>query len=778
MPFPAVVDLADIAAGRGGFKIVGENGGDYAGGSVSAAGDVNGDGIDDLIVGAPRNDSGGPAAGAAYVVFGRTGGFASPVDLADIATGSGGFKIQGENVEDWAGYSVSAAGDVNGDRIDDLIVGAPLNDSGGTTAGAAYVVFGRIGGSATPLDLDTIAAGSGGFKIQSESAYAHTGASVSAAGDVNGDGIDDLLVGARGEYQPAPDYGYTRFASTAYVVFGRADGFISPVDLADVAAGNGGFEIHLEIAYAHLSVSAAGDVNGDGFDDVIVGTYSANDSTAFLSPTYVVFGRDGGLTSPIDIDDIAAGDGGFKVIPEELGTGYSVSGTSDVNRDGLADLIIGDSRGWRASYSGYGGGAAYVVFGRTDGFISPVDLADIAAGSGGFKILGENAGDQAGSSVSAAGDVNGDGIDDLIVGALYNDNDSDGYSAGAAYVVFGQAEGLTSPIDLGDIAAGRGGFKIEGENAGDGAGISVSAAGDVNGDGIDDLIVGAFRNNSGAAAGAAYVIFGRRDLFTDNDDTRDLNEFDLDTFTRAQATHALAGDDVVILSETQNLRLLFTGNAGDDSITGSSAGDRIRGDAGSDTLLGRGGDDRLWGTEDGDVLDGGGGDDELNGGNDRDVLRGGSGDDALFARGGDDRTFGGSGHDLVHGGAGHDFVFGGSGDDTLIGGADGDRLDGGSGDDVFRFDFVSHSRAGAVDRIDDLGQGDLIDLSRIDAVSGGADNAFEFIGGGGFTAAGQLRVFVAGGSTFLEGNTPGSGGGELLLQLSGVQRIDAGDLVL
>ena len=196
MSFPAVVDLDDIAAGTGGFKIQGESDGDYAGYSVSAAGDVNGDGIDDLIVGATDNGSGGTDAGAAYVVFGTPAASPTPVDLDDIAAGTGGFKIQGENADDHAGYSVSAAGDVNGDGIDDLIVGAIGNDSGGTMPAPPMWCSARPAGSRRRSISTTIAAGTGGFKIQGENAGDCAGISVSAAGDVNGDGIDDLIVGA------------------------------------------------------------------------------------------------------------------------------------------------------------------------------------------------------------------------------------------------------------------------------------------------------------------------------------------------------------------------------------------------------------------------------------------------------------------------------------------------------------------------------------------------------------------------------------------------------
>ena len=139
------VVLTDVAAGSGGFKITGEETCDHAGYSVSSAGDVNGDGFADLIVGALGNDAGGNYAGAAYVVFGAAGGISS-VDLDAVAAGAGGFKITGEYANDRAGFSVSSAGDVHGDGFADLIVGAADTDEGGNQAGAAYVVFGAASG--------------------------------------------------------------------------------------------------------------------------------------------------------------------------------------------------------------------------------------------------------------------------------------------------------------------------------------------------------------------------------------------------------------------------------------------------------------------------------------------------------------------------------------------------------------------------------------------------------------------------------------------------------
>ena len=129
----------------------------------------------------------------------------------------------------------------------------------------------------------------------------------------------------------------------------------------------------------------------------------------------------------------------------------------------------------------------------------------------------------------------------------------------------------------------------------------------------------------------------------------------------------------------------------------------------------------------------------------------------------------------MFGGSGNDRLLGGSGNDLLSGGAGRDLLSGDAGEDVFRFDRVADSRRGAVDRITDFSPGDLVDLSRIDAVAGGADDAFVFVGDADFTAAGQLRAFVSGGTTFLEGRT---GDGELLIALSGAPAITEADLVL
>jgi hypothetical protein len=231
--FEPTFNLSDLN-GSNGFAINGIAADDRSGYSVSSAGDVNGDGFDDLIIGAAYADPNGiNAAGQSYVVFGSNTGFAAGLNLSDL-NGSNGFAINGIAADDWSGWSVSSAGDVNGDGIDDLIIGARnASPNGINSAGQSYVVFGSNSGFGAGLDLSALN-GSNGFAINGIAAYDDSGRSVSSAGDVNGDGFDDLIIGAR-----RADPNGLLDAGQSYVVFGSNSGFGAGLDLSTLNGSNG-----------------------------------------------------------------------------------------------------------------------------------------------------------------------------------------------------------------------------------------------------------------------------------------------------------------------------------------------------------------------------------------------------------------------------------------------------------------------------------------------------------------------------------------------------------
>ena len=481
-----VVDLSSL--GLLGFGIEGHAAGDRAGASVSDAGDINGDGFDDFIVGAPG--AGSANQGAAYVVFGHAGGFGA-LDFGNLQP-SQGFAIQGAGNTDYTGISVSNAGDINGDGFDDLIVGTAIGGFYTVSSSHAYVIFGKEGGFGT-IDVGQLS-NPAGFVITGTANRADS-LIVANAGDVNGDGFADIIIG-----DPSFGGGFGGPGAGAfYVVFGKSDGF-GNIDLAHLAPGTGFVGIGPLGSRTGVSVSSAGDINGDGFDDIIVGANLGDAGGNNSGQAYVIFGKAGGFSN-IDLNN-PMGLSGFTIVGDtsDDSAGFSVSAAGDVNGDGFGDVIVG------APFSddglGTGPGAAYVIFGHA-GTFSTIDLSSL--GSAGFIIGGDANADAAGWSASAAGDVNGDGFDDLIVGAP--SNDAGGNYAGSAYVIYGHA-GPFSTIDLTGLPSASG-FVVQGDLPDDRAGQSVSAAGDVNGDGVDDLVIGApSARPNGPQSGAAYVIFG------------------------------------------------------------------------------------------------------------------------------------------------------------------------------------------------------------------------------------------------------------------------------
>ncbi|WP_048321007.1 integrin alpha, partial [Crocosphaera watsonii] len=270
--------------GSNGFVINGIDARDYSGRSVSNAGDINGDGIDDIIIGAFLADrNGNSLLGQTYVVFGSES-FDSTLNLSSL-DGSNGFVISGIDARDYSGKSVSNAGDVNGDGIDDFIIGAyGAEPNGNRFAGETYVIFGSesFGNTLNLSSLD----GNNGFVINGIDEFDNSGFSVSNAGDINGDGFDDLIIGAF-----FADPNGNEDAGETYVIFG-SESFGSTLNLSSLN-GNNGFVINGIDAgdNSGFSVSNAGDVNGDGIDDLIIGADPAEaNGNSYAGQTYVIFG--------------------------------------------------------------------------------------------------------------------------------------------------------------------------------------------------------------------------------------------------------------------------------------------------------------------------------------------------------------------------------------------------------------------------------------------------------------------------------------------------------
>jgi hypothetical protein len=409
----------------------GNQDGGFLASSVSSAGDINGDGYSDIIIGSSLYDIGQMDEGAAFVYHGSAAGLSSfPGSIPDDA----------DQADANFGYTVASAGDVNADGYSDVIIGTPQYDEGANAnVGRAFVYHGSAAGlSAIPNSL----------LDETNQALAYFGWSVASAGDVNGDGYSDVIIGA-----PQYDDGANINEGWAFVYHGSAAGLSPTVNSTLDDAGQAG-------AHFGISVAGAGDVNGDGYSDVIIGAYLFNDGFTDEGAAFVYHGSATGLSAtpssmPDDADQLTAN------------FGFSVSTAGDVNGDGYSDVIIGAS-----SYDDVfaNEGRAFVYHGSAAGL--PATPNSTLDGANQLNAI-------FGHSVACAGDVNGDGYSDVIIGAYQYD---DGFvNEGRAYVYLGSASGLSvTPNSTPDDADQVNAF----------FGVSVASAGDVNGDGYSDIIVG------------------------------------------------------------------------------------------------------------------------------------------------------------------------------------------------------------------------------------------------------------------------------------------------
>ncbi len=593
--------------------------------------------------------------------------------------------------------------------------------------------------------------GTNGFQINGNDAGDYTGFEVSNVGDFNGDGLDDFLIVA----ELAESIGITN-EGEVYIVYGSTSGYSNPFELSSLD-GTNGVVLHAEIfATSPNTVSAdgVGDINGDGFADVIVGQIKSDALALGAGKATVVFGSSS-LGATFELSNID-GTNGFDLIGQTLGdnAGANVNLSGDINGDGLTDILVG-------AYNADPGllrtdaGEVYVIFGQTSGFASNTYLSSLN-GTNGFTINGDDAGDALGGSTIASsefanplsvGDFNGDNYDDILVSARSADSDD-----GAVYLIYGQSSGFASQFEVSALN-GTTGFVIAPGSANDALGTAVDITGDINGDGLKDIIVSALNGdpNGSTNAGETYIIFGTQSASWGSTlEVSDLNGTNGFTINGAEA-NSYSGVDVQAAGD-------INGDGFDDILIGAHLGDGAETDSGVAYLVygkasgfasvlelsdingisgfkingintddqagfsisstgdinGDGFDDIIVGASyadpDGrsnagesyiiygsDTLNqttqtGTSGGDTLTGSSSVDYINALAGNDSITGAAGDDTLIGGQGDDTIDGGGGNDMVLGGAGDDILIYDPDDVlRVDAGLGQDTLRFDGTGQS---------------------------------------------------------------------------------------
>jgi hypothetical protein len=559
MLFSYIDDLRGIALDSGAI----EN--NNLGWGVTLSPDINGDGFDELLV---ANRNGYAVMPKAEIVFGQATFPSAHIHVTDPGIVGTEF-FTGPN---FLGGFVAGAHDFNGDGHNDILI-APLYSH------HAYIVYGNPSGFTPTVNLPAL--GSAGLDIYSSVPLFTSGFTTGTnIGDVNGDGLADIAL----------NNGNSGFG---YVVFGS----LTPHTSLDVTTLNGadGFKF-ITTGWSGNSNSAtlmAADINGDGFADIFSRTFSSITNQETVS---VILGHSTAFPATIDTATLAPGTG-FHIYNSAAFSGYGALGKSmtnigDFNGSGMNAIAVHGSSTFAANTNSINNAVVYVIFGDPAFSSSGNFNVTTLNGTNGFGLVAPTQSFSYITSIASVGDVNGDGLADFAF------IDGSAYGTGALFVIFGSQNPMPQLIDYTHLTPKQG---IAFQFGGNYGGAFVGGGGDINGDGLADIVVGnPFTSPGGSsAAGSSYIIFGGN--FTHSITQMGTAGNDIITATsNDEVIYAGAGNDVVTVLGGSNF---IDGGAGADSIIGAAGADTIVFDAHDTIVNGGAGTDTLWFKADSTVAD-------------------------------------------------------------------------------------------------------------------------------------------------------------------------------